>query len=516
MGKIHPNTPVIIGAAQFGDHKSRLEDGLDPLSILEHVSRAAVLDAVGASHQRMLMQKLDMVAVVRSFSDSSPVFAIPWVHYSNLPKSLSNRLGATPSTFVYPHVGGNSPQYLINESSERIAKGETGLALLTGAEALRTVAQAKRAGVSPDWSDDPGGNFEEWGDAREGVSGYELAYGIGMPTTTYPLFENALAAHYQRTMSEHRSQCGALLHRFASVAKRNPLAAFPTDLSAEDIVTPHETNRMIGWPYTKAMCAQMYVNQGAAVLIASYQMACELGVDDDKMVYLHGCADTHEKYLVSERVNYYECPAMKTGAEHALFMAGIQASDIGHFDLYSCFSSAVEVACDALGISHEDPRGLTLTGGLPFFGGPGNNYTMHGIAEMVTRLRANPGDFGFVNGNGWFLTKHSFGIYSTSPPQEAFERISPSIYQAEVDAMQSPVLIEDATGPARLETFSVAFGKGDPSMAVLIGRLDHNDARFLSVSMNQGLMHDLMNDERPIGRPFDVFVQDQRNIAKFN
>ena len=76
---------------------------------------------------------------------------------------------------------------------------------------------------------------------------------------------------------------------------------------------------------------------------------------------------------------------------------------------------AVRVVTDALGLAADDPRGLTVTGGLPFFGGPGNDYSMHAIADTVTALRARPGAFGLVGANGGALHKYSAGVYSTTP-----------------------------------------------------------------------------------------------------
>jgi acetyl-CoA C-acetyltransferase len=60
-----------------------------------------------------------------------------------------------------------------------------------------------------------------------------------------------------------------------------------------------------------------------------------------------------------------------------------------------------------------------VTGGLPFFGGPGNNYVTHAIAEIVNRVRAAPGSYGLVTANGGPLTKQSAGLYSTTPPCRA-------------------------------------------------------------------------------------------------
>ena len=70
--------------------------------------------------------------------------------------------------------------------------------------------------------------------------------------------------------------------------------------------------------------------------------------------------------------------------------------------------------CDDFGLAADDPRGLTLTGGLPYFGGPGNSYSLHGIAETVAAMRDKPGAFGLVGANGGVMSKYSVGVYSTN------------------------------------------------------------------------------------------------------
>jgi acetyl-CoA C-acetyltransferase len=61
--------------------------------------------------------------------------------------------------------------------------------------------------------------------------------------------------------------------------------------------------------------------------------------------------------------------------------------------------------------------GLDDVARLPFFGGPGNNYSMHGIAETVSEMRERPGQFGLVGANGGIMSKYSAGVYSTEPAE---------------------------------------------------------------------------------------------------
>jgi acetyl-CoA C-acetyltransferase len=507
MSTVHPRTPVLVGVAQYVDRDSEPLAALSPADMLARVARGAVADCGGNGVEAAL----DTVAVIRLFADSSPAFRSPFGEYSNLPRSLANRIGASPRELIYPPVGGNTPQMMVNLLAERIAEGEADVALIAGCEPLRTQARAQKAGVRLQWGEDTGDAPDTLEKEKPMISRHEIAHGIIMPVGVYPLFENAVGHHYGRSPVEHREAIGRLMAPFTKVAAANPYAALPVERSPEELVTPTDDNRYIGYPYTKYLNANMFVDQAAALLLMSSEAADRLGVPPEKRVYLHGCADTHEKILVSERVNYWSSPAVKVGAAHALAQAGKTPADLAHIELYSCFPVAVEIAADMIGIAHDDPRGLTLTGGLPYFGGPGNNYSAHGIAEMVGRCRKQPGSFGLVFANGGYLTKHGFGVYSATPTKGAWTRAAPATYQAEIDAMPSPPLVEKPQGAGTVETYTVMFDKGRPAFGIVIGRLD-GGGRFLS-QMNDKL--DELIDKPVIGRRVTVTAGDPANHAAF-
>ena len=152
-------------------------------------------------------------------------------------------------------------------------------------------------------------------------------------------------------------------------------------------------------------------------------------------------------------------------------------------DLYSCFPSAVQIAAAELGLPVDDPaRPLTVTGGLTFGGGPGNNYGTHAVASMVGALRADPGSLGLVTGLGWYLTKHSVGVYGTEPPSagaagprrppsprgpecEAAAGFAWADPQAAVGALPQCSPDADADGEVTVETYSVAYGRGGVARA---------------------------------------------------
>ena len=498
---LDPRTPVLVGVAQWVDRTSEPGQGLSPQEMMAGVARAAIADSGGHG----IEAAIDAVAVVRLFQDSG--FGAPFGRQNNLPHAVARRIGARPRRLLYGPVGGNSPQMLVNMFMEQMAAGEHQVVLLAGCEPIRTQSRAQKAGITLDWAEESPTDAETLGKEARLVSPHEIAHGIALPVNVYPLFENALAAHYGRSPVAHRAAIGALMARFTQVAAGNPYAQLPVARTADELITPTPDNRYIGYPYTKYLNSNMFVDQAAALLLMSTAAADRLGVPQDRRIFLHGSADTHEKILVSERLNYHSSPAVRTGAAHALSEAGIGVADLAHVDLYSCFSSAVEIAADEIGLAHDDPRGLTLTGGLPYFGGPGNNYSMHGIAEVAMRCRAAPGRFGFVFANGGYLTKHSFGVWCTTP--RPFTRTDPASYQRTIDAMESPPLVERPDGPGTIETFTVIHDAGMPRFALLIGRTPEG-YRFLA-QLHEGA--EALIDVPVIGRPIHVHPTDTINRA---
>lgn len=469
-------TPVLIGAGQF-TYRGDPASSPSPTALLKIAAERAAQDA-GLDPEKL--SKIDTLAVV-GFTIDAPGGGRLVPHSTNPPATLAKRIGAQPRHAVYSHMGGNSPQQLINIVSERIAKGETDLALVVGCEFLGSATKRLTKGLGfADWDDaEELPAPERIGDPRPGVTAYEAKHGLGRPINCYPLFENALRARDGRSIPDHQKRLGELFAPFTKVAAQNPEAWFPVERSAQELVEVTDRNRMVGFPYTKYLNAIMEVDQSAGVLVASLKTARELGVAEDKLVYLHGCADASDLWYPLDRQNFHSSPAMRLTGKRALEMAEVSLADIGHIDLYSCFPVAVEVGAEELGLALDDPRGLTVTGGLPYMGGPGNNYAMHSIAVMMQRLRDDPGSYGLVTANGWFLTKQSTGVYSTAPPKGPFDRQDPKIIQAQIDALPHPTVIEEPKGAATIETYTVVHGREGYMMGIVVGR-DAEGRRFVA------------------------------------
>ncbi|MBQ6645011.1 MAG: acetyl-CoA acetyltransferase, partial [Saccharopolyspora sp.] len=366
MRELDPRTPVLVGAGQASE---RVDDpgyrGMSPVELAAEAAGAALGDAQADG----LAAAVDTVAGVRQFEISTPGAPVPLGKSDNYPRSVAGRIGAAPRRAILEVVGGQSPQHLVTELAGTIAAGESEVALAFGSEAISTSRHLARAEDKPDFTEHVDGDLEDRGDGLKGLMTRHLAaHGLTDAPSQYALFDNARRARRKESRDEYARAMGELFAPFTKVAAANPHAAAPVERDAAELATPTDRNRVIADPYPRFLVARDQVNQGAAVLLMSIAAACRLGVPEDKWVFLHGTADLRERELM-ERADLSSSPASVLAVRHALDVAGIGIADVSTLDLYSCFPIAVFNICDGLGLDPGDARGLTLTGGLPFFGG---------------------------------------------------------------------------------------------------------------------------------------------------
>lgn len=497
MSHLDPRTPVLVGVGQASERVDQPGyEGLSAVGLAAAATSAALQDAgVDAS---AIAQAVDTVAGVRQFEISGPLPMAPLGRADNYPRAVAQRVGADPRRAILDVVGGQGPQHLVTELCGEIAAGRSEVALVFGSEAISTVRHFARAADKPDFSEEISGQLEDRGLGLKGVSSRHRAnHGLTDAPSTYALLENARRARLGLGREEYAAVMGELFAPFTEVAAANPHAAAPVVRSATELVDVTERNRMVADPYPRFVVSRDQVNQGAACVLMSVAAARRLGVPEDRWVFLHGHADTFERELML-RDDLSCSPSAIRAAEHALSMAGVGASDLATLDLYSCFPIAVLNITDGLGIATDDPRGLTLTGGLPFFGGAGNNYSMHAIAETVARCRATPGAFGLVGANGGSLSKYSVGVYSTTPV--AWTADDSAALQAELDAAPDVPVTERADGWAVIETFTVKHDRDGNRTGVVVGRLEQTGQRFVAMVLEDD--HELLElllGERPFG-----------------
>jgi len=398
-------TPILVAAGQTVARESSLHGPLQ----LAIDAAARALDDTRADG---LAAAIDTIAFVRLFSDSVPFWASPFGRSTNPPGALAHALGAAPRSLIYSTVGGEQPLSLLRELAGDIARGQRELALICGAEAIRNQRHAERVGARPDWSSTVAAPFEDRGFGEQLATRQEIANGLLLPLTYYTLIEDLQRQREDRTTAQQRAHIASLLSTFSRVAMHNPFAQFPQALEAASILDAAPLTQL----YSKRMVAQDGVNQAAALLLTSTGTARRLGIPQERWIYLHGFAQGAE-YCLSERADPSATAVGASVAMAALAQAGVGIDSVELMDLYSCFPCAITAIAKPLGLPCDGSRALTVTGGLPFFGGPGNNYALHALAVVMSRLRQQPDQRALVTAIGGMLSKHAAAVLSTQPSQ---------------------------------------------------------------------------------------------------
>jgi acetyl-CoA C-acetyltransferase len=483
-------SPVLIGVGEIVDRTREPLLAREPIALMEEAIRRAVADAAPDSYAELLA-RVDSLDVVSEHS---------WP-YQDACALLKTRLQLQPRRAAYGVTGGESPVRYIHEAALRIARGESEHAIVTGAEAAYSVANAAKAGVEPPWT--PRDANARLLRAKDFCSPLAIQHGVVQPVHVYPLYENAACAAWGRTQAQALQDSSELWSRFSHVAAANPYAWLQRAYTPQEILTATPANRMIAWPYTKHMTANPLVNQGAAVVLTSLAAARELGVREERVVHVCAGASANEPRDYLERDHYHRSTAQEAVLQRALELAG------GRFDLielYSCFPIVPKMARRALALDPVTP--MTVTGGLSFFGAPLNNYMTHAAAGLVRALRERPGRVALLYGQGEFVTKHHALVLASSAPRE--NRLAPDYsVQAEADRARdpAPAVTLDYAGAARLETFTIVYGReGRAEFGCVIGRTPSGERLMARVRADDvaTLTQLTRLDSTPVGDPGEV------------
>lgn len=475
--------PVIIGVGQINDRPADPDDGLDSLGLMAEALKRADADAGGG-----LLHDIDSLAIVDQIS---------FYQLGKLCEPLAAAIGATPAInyqSAAPH--GDTPVRLLNEAANRIGAGEIKLAAIAGGEALRTAAgRAKKAASGEDKSY----NAVRLVSTRKEPN-YAQRHGLSAPVDVYPLYENAARAAWSQSLAEAQDESAEIWSQMSEVAAANNGAWIKKTATPADILTVSEQNRAIAFPYNKLMVANSSVNQGAAFIIASLAEARRRGISEDRLIYVGMGAAAKEPASILARDRYYASVSMETSINRTLELNQLSAKDFDCVELYSCFPCVPKMARRTLGWPVDKPA--SVFGGLTFGGGPIANYMSHAIVSMVERLREK-GRYGFLFANGGFATDNHCIILG-SEPIKAAQFPQDFDVQAEADEKRGPVprMVEDYSGPAELETYTIFYGRdGSPRAGVIVARTPEGDRTLAHVDVRDGAMLSFLTsgETEPVG-----------------
>ena len=477
-------TPVIVGAGQVLRRDVPGGESCEPVGLMVEALRRAGQDSATGE---LLLRRADSVRCV-------PVIAWP---YADVAALVADELGARPAETVQSSaIGGDGPQLLVNDTCAAIAAGQLDVALLGGGEAVASMRAAQLTEGAPRWrhQDESARPTRVLGEDRDPLNAAEAAAALHPPVFMYALLESAVRAASGADPQTHMRRIAGLWSRFSEVAVTNPHAWIRHAYTPAQIATPTPANRLVSVPYTKLLTANMQVNMASALIVCSAAAAEQAGVPKDRWVFVHAGAQAQDEWHVSERAELAASPAIRAVCAGALSHANVTVDEVAHIDLYSCFPSAVQIAARELGLAIDDPaRPLTVTGGLTFAGGPGNNYTGHAIATLVHRLREDSHAYGLATALGWYVTKHAAGVYSARPPDKPFASLDgrpqlPPPRRAHTDYH----------GPATIEAYTVTYQRDGSPEAAIISALTPEGERALVRTSRENVVGAVL-DTDPIG-----------------
>tara|TARA_R110002049_G_scaffold134756_4_gene294289 strand:- start:260 stop:1786 length:1527 start_codon:yes stop_codon:yes gene_type:complete len=504
---LHDNTPIIIGAGQFVErlNKQSSPPFAAPMDLAANACKMALQDA------GVPAEAVDTIAVIRLFSDTVKVWASPLGGSDNPPESIARRIGAAPSHRIYSNASGTEPLHVMAELMSAIARGEKKVALLTGAEAIASQRFAQRNGFTADWHETFDTPFENREYLDRLVSAEEVNGGLTMPVRSYAIIENLQAHKMGHSLQQHRDFMAQLMVPFSVVAANNPYAQFPYAYTQDELATPGPDNYLISQPYSKRLVAQDAVNQASAVLLTSVGHARQLGVDPRQWVFLEAYAEGADNCL-SQREDPCRSDAMERVLSTVMDTAEATPEAMDLIDIYSCFPCAVTAACQVLGLPTDGSHQLTVTGGLPYFGGPGNNYSGHALAEMAVRLRGTPSR-ALVTANGGILSKHAAAVLTTEPARAASldwhssgER---TLDCSNIGTRQMAVNPQRGT----VVSYTLVSRRDKEDIAIVLAETE-NGERFLASSTEKAITAPMQKDS-PIGRVIDILEHEERQMFRY-
>jgi acetyl-CoA C-acetyltransferase len=501
------STPIIIGA---GQHTERLHPQSEP-PFRSPVQLAALACQTALDDAGISATEVDSIAVIRQFADSAKVWSSPFGGSDNPPESVARRIGATPAHRIYTNAGGTEPLQVMTELLRDIARGEKKFALLTGAEAIASQRFALRRGLEDDWKEQADAPFENREYRQRFVSKEEITGGLTLPVRSYAIIENYQAHQMAHNVQRHVRYMAKLMAPFSEVAATNTYAQSQTAYTALELADSGPGNYPISLPYSKLLVAQDAVNQSAALLLTNVGNAREAGVNPEQWVYLESYAEGVDRFL-TQRVDPGRSIAMDRVLRTTLDKAGARGTDMDLIDIYSCFPCAVHAACGVLDLPTDGTQPLTVTGGLPFFGGPGNNYTTHALAEMAMRLRGTPSR-ALVTANGGILSKHAAAILTTDSARATLiDWCGEESFSVNCEDIPFRAY---ATRPQHgdIISYTVVSRRDKADIGVVLAET-RTAERFLASSTEPEITGWMQNNS-PIGREIEVHLQDDRQVFGF-
>ncbi len=475
MKTLPPATPVIVGIGvnnqKFADPKS----AQTAIQLMIGAVKKAAEDA-GASQ---LLEDCGKVMVPQGL----------W-SYSDPGRLIADEIGAQHAKTLLAKFG-ILQTTLLGEAAQRIANKQEEVVIVTGGEARYRGLMGEIKGIALDDTQQDDAAPDEFLEPQSEMwLEAESNAGLGMPVGYYAIMEIARRHASNMGVDEHRDFLGNLYSHFADIAVDNPYAWTQQAITASEVSQASDKNAMLAFPYTKKLNTSWNVDQSSALILCSVEKAQALNIPRSKWIFPSAIVDSNHMLCVSQNRDLARSVGAEIAAQRALALSGLSADQLDYIDLYSCFPIAVQLYADALNLGADQE--YTFTGGMPYAGGPLNNYVLQSACRLVELLRAKPDSHGLISAVSGMLTKQGFGIFSALPPEKGF--VFDDVTQ-QVAGKNVPVeVVEDFSGEANVASYTVLHEKGLPWRLVAV--CDTPDGqRAIALSEDKQAMERAMTDD---------------------
>ena len=465
----------------------------------------SVVIGVSAIQQKGDFENLDEAlllmdqAVKEALSDSGNKSVKNYINEIRIPKGFwryrdpgkwiakNNDFQGIPTTYVTKI--GVLQQNLINEACLKIENGEINASIILGGEArykqLRSVIEKKeyfetKLDENPDF----------YIKAKEDLYGDGELEELGaMAVGYYATMETAIRKNDDEKIEEHQNNIASMYEEFSKVASNNEDAWLDHPYSKKEILETSKKNKMLAYPYNKLHCTSWNVNQSAALIICSEELADKLEIDNKKRVYPISSSENNHMIAIQQRPKLYESIGMIYAAKSVNKMMEKLDIRLDAYDLYSCFPAAVKMFSKSLELGSEIPK--TITGSMPYAGGPLNSFVIHSTVKMIQKIRALEVRHGLVTGVSGMMTKQSFCVWGKEYQEQfIFDDVTE---RAKLD--ESPVELSNiAEGEGEIIGYTIIEGSENAPKAVLYLD-DENKHRKVVSSFDKNFINLLMEEE---------------------
>ena len=301
-------------------------------------------------------------------------------------------------------------QHLINNTCNKIIKGEIRAGLILGGESRAKMIAALKEGVEykeMELSTNP----DQYVKAKDDLYGEGEAEALGlMAVGYYAVMESAMRKSKSLTLKEHEDYLGSMYAEFSKIASKNQYAASDKSISKDQIMLANNDNKPMAYPYNKYHCTSWNVSQASAILICEEELADQLNISKQKRIYPMASSETNHMIALIQRPSLISSAGLKLASEKINEVVDENSINLDFIDLYSCFPVAVQQFENVLNLNTKISK--TITGAMPFAGGPLNNYMLHATVQALLKLRNQSGN-SLITGVSGMMTKQSFCLWSS-------------------------------------------------------------------------------------------------------